>query len=82
MTEEQKENWRQTFSAMYSDPNGRNQYMGYADVISLKRMREKFDGLVKAGLSANTLEGKREFLRRGQGGFPLRAEAVHGHSRH
>ena len=63
VTEEQKENWRQTFSAMYSDPNGRNQYMGYADVISLKRMREKFDGLVKAGLSANTLEGKREFLR-------------------
>ena len=63
VTEEQKENWRQTFSAMYSDPNGRAQYNGYADIISLKRKREKFDALVKAGLSANTLEGKREFLR-------------------
>ena len=63
VTEEQKENWRQTFSQMYSDPNGRANYNGYADIISLKRMREKFDGLVKAGLAANTLEGKREFLR-------------------
>lgn len=63
VTEEQKENWRQTFSSMYSDPNGRVNYMGYANVISAKRMREKFDGLVKAGLAANTLEGKREFLR-------------------
>ena len=63
VTEEQKENWRQTFSTMYSDPNGRANYAGYANVISLKRMREKFDGLVKAGLAANSLEGKREFLR-------------------
>ena len=63
VTEDQKDNWRQTFSAMYSDPNGRAQYNGYADVITLKRMREKLDGLVKAGLAANTLEGKREFLR-------------------
>ena len=63
VTEEQKDNWRQTFSAMYSDPNGRAQYNGYADIITLKRMREKLDGLVKAGLAANSLEGKREFLR-------------------
>ena len=63
VTEEQKENWRQTFSAMYSDPNGKAQYAGYARVIEQKRMREKFDGLVRAGLAANTLEGKREFLR-------------------
>ena len=63
VTEEKKENWKQTFGQMYSDPNGRANYVGYADIISMKRMREKFDGLVKAGLSANTLEGKREFLR-------------------
>lgn len=63
VTEEKKENWKQTFGQMYSDPNGRANYAGYADIISMKRMREKFDGLVKAGLSANTLEGKREFLR-------------------
>ena len=64
VTEAQKENWRQTFSSMYSDPNGRANYMGYANVISAKRMREKFDALVKSGLAANTLEGKREFLRK------------------
>lgn len=63
VTEEQKENWRQTFSAMFSDPNGKVQYAGYARVITQKRMREKFDALVRAGLAANTLEGKQEFLR-------------------
>ena len=62
VTEEQKQNWKQTFSTMFSDPAGKAQYAGYARVISQKRMREKFDGLVKAGLAANTLEGKREFL--------------------
>lgn len=63
VTEAQKENWRREFSAMYSDPNGRAQYAGYARVIQQKRMREKFDALVSKGLAANTLEGKREFLR-------------------
>ena len=63
VTEEQKQNWRQTFSTMFADPNGKAQYAGYARIIEAKRMREKFDGLVKAGLAANTLEGKREFLR-------------------
>ena len=63
VTEEQKAQWKQTFSTMYSDPNGRAQYAGYARVIEQKRMREKFDGLVRAGLAANTLEGKQEFLR-------------------
>ena len=63
VTEEQKQNWKQTFSQMFSDPNGKAQYAGYARVIEQKRMREKFDGLVRAGLAANSLEGKQEFLR-------------------
>ena len=61
--EQKKEEWRQSFSTMYNNPDGRKSYEGYAGIISQKRMREKFDGLVKAGLAANTLEGKREFLR-------------------
>jgi hypothetical protein len=61
--EQKKEEWRQSFSTMYNNPEGRKSYEGYAGIISQKRMREKFDGLVKAGLAANTLEGKREFLR-------------------
>lgn len=63
VTEEQKQNWKQTFSTMYSDPAGKANYAGYARVIQQKRMREKFDGMVRAGLAANSLEGKREFLR-------------------
>ena len=62
VTEEQKQNWKQTFSTMYSDPAGKANYAGYARVIQQKRMREKFDGMVRAGLAANSLEGKREFL--------------------
>lgn len=62
VTEEQKQNWKQTFSTMYSDPAGKANYAGYARVIQHKRMREKFDGLVRSGLAANTLEGKRDFL--------------------
>ena len=62
VTEEQKQNWKQTFSTMYSDPAGKANYAGYARVITQKRMREKFDGMVRAGLAANSLEGKREFL--------------------
>jgi len=63
VTEEKKQNWKQTFSQMFSDPNGKAQYAGYARVIEQKRKREKFDGLVRAGLAANSLEGKQEFLR-------------------
>ena len=63
VTEEQKQTWKQTFSQMFSDPNGKAQYAGYARVIEQKRKREKFDGLVRAGLAANSLEGKQEFLR-------------------
>ena len=62
VTEEQKQNWKQTFSTMFSDPAGKANYAGYARVIQQKRMREKFDGMVRAGLAANSLEGKREFL--------------------
>ena len=62
VTEEQKQNWKQTFSTMYSDPAGKANYAGYARIIQQKRMREKFDGMVRAGLAANSLEGKREFL--------------------
>ena len=62
VTEEQKQQWKQTFSTMFSDPAGKANYAGYARVIQQKRMREKFDGMVRAGLAANSLEGKREFL--------------------
>ncbi len=62
VTEEQKQNWRETYSRMFSNPTEKQKYVGYSRVIELKRKREKFDGLVKAGLAANTLEGKREFL--------------------
>jgi len=63
VNEQKKDEWRQSFSNMFNNPEGRKSYEGYAGIISQKRMREKFDGLVKAGLAANTLEGKREFLR-------------------
>ena len=62
VTEEQKQNWKQTFSTMYSDP-AESQLCRLRHVIQQKRMREKFDGMVRAGLAANSLEGKREFLR-------------------
>jgi len=64
VTEEQKESWRQNFSFLYNDPASRDKYNVFANLITLKRMKEKFDGLVQAGISANTLEGKREFLRK------------------
>ena len=63
VNEQKKDEWRQSFSNMFNNPEGRKSYEGYAGIITQKRTREKFDGLVKAGLAANTLEGKREFLR-------------------
>ena len=57
VTEEQKDLWKQRFSGMPKD-----QYAAFAELITQRRMREKFDGLVRAGLAANSLEGKQDFL--------------------
>lgn len=59
---QQRELWRQNFSAMFSDPARRRLYEGYAKVIVAKRKREKYDNLVKKGVYANTLEAKYDYL--------------------
>ena len=64
VTEEQKNVVRQRFNAWFNDPAQRETYYnGFADLITFQRMREKMQGLVNGAIAANTLEGKREFLR-------------------
>lgn len=65
VTQEARDNWRQQFSQMFNDVagEGRRNYLGYADVIVQKRLREKYDNLVTKGLYANSLEAKHEFMR-------------------
>ncbi len=65
VTQEARDNWRQQFSQMFNDVagEGRRNYLGYADVIVQKRLREKYDNLVTKGLYANSLEAKYEFMR-------------------
>lgn len=64
VTPEAKDNWRNQFSAMFNDDigPGRANYEGYAEVITQKRLREKYDALIKKGLYANTLEAKYDFV--------------------
>ena len=53
-----KQYWQQNFSAMLSTPEGRASFMEYKNLISDKRIREKYDALITAGVYTNTLEGK------------------------
>lgn len=64
VTDEAKDNWRQQFSSMYNDDQGpgKANYLGYAEVIKQKRLREKYDALIKKGVYANTLEAKYDFI--------------------
>ena len=58
-TDETRDQWRNTFSEMFT--NNRKDYDGYAQVITAKRKREKYDNLVKRGLYANSLEARYDY---------------------
>lgn len=57
-----KQYWQQNFSAMLSTPEGRASFMEYKNLISDKRIREKYDALLTAGVYTNTLEGKYDHM--------------------
>ena len=57
-----KQYWQQNFSAMLSTPEGRASFMEYKNLISDKRIREKYDALITAGVYTNTLEGKYDHM--------------------
>jgi peptidyl-prolyl cis-trans isomerase D len=64
VTDEKRDEWRKTFSGMYNGETqgARIQYEGYANVITAKRLRERFNTLVIKGMYANTLDAKYDFL--------------------
>lgn len=57
-----KQYWQQNFSAMLSTPEGRASFMEYKNLIVDKRIREKYDALLTAGVYTNSLEGKYDHL--------------------
>lgn len=57
-----KQYWQQNFSAMLSTPEGRATFMEYKNLISDKRIREKYDALLTAGVYTNSLEGKYDHM--------------------
>ncbi len=57
-----KQYWQQNFSAMLSTPEGRASFMEYKNLISDKRIREKYDALLTAGVYTNSLEGKYDHM--------------------
>ena len=56
VSDERKNNWKTTFANMFD--NDRNKYVSYSEVITKKRLREKYNNLINRGLYANTLEAK------------------------
>ncbi|MGB0424351.1 MAG: peptidylprolyl isomerase, partial [Flavobacteriales bacterium] len=56
VSEEKKNNWKTTFANMFD--NDRNKYVSYSEVITKKRLREKYNNLINRGLYANSLEAK------------------------
>ena len=59
---ENKAFWQQNFGAMLSTPQGKSDFMSYKRLIVSKRLREKFDNLVSAGVYTNALEGKYDYV--------------------
>jgi len=59
---ENKQFWQQNFGAMLNTPQGKSDFMAYKSLISDKRIREKYDNLVNAGIYANSLEGKADYV--------------------
>lgn len=57
-----KQYWQQNFSAMISTPEGRASFLEYKNLISDKRIREKYDALLTAGVYTNSLEGKYDYV--------------------
>lgn len=57
-----KQYWQQNFSAMLTTPEGRASFMEYKNLISDKRIREKYDALLTAGVYTNSLEGKYDHM--------------------
>ncbi len=57
-----KQYWQQNFTAMLSTPEGRASFMEYKNLISDKRIREKYDALITAGVYTNSLEGKYDHM--------------------
>lgn len=64
VTDEKRDQWRQKFTNMYNGEtaDARAQYEGYANIITAKRLRERYNALVTKGMYANTLEAKYDFL--------------------
>lgn len=59
---ENKQFWQQNFGAMLNTPQGKSDFMSYKALISEKRIREKYDNLVNAGIYTNSLEGQADYL--------------------
>jgi len=59
---ENKQFWQQNFGAMLNTPKGKSDFMAYKALISDKRVREKYDNMVNAGIYANSLEGEADYL--------------------
>lgn len=64
VTDEKRDQWKQTFASMYNgeNPDARVQYEGYANIITAKRLRERYNALVTKGMYANSLDTKYDYL--------------------
>lgn len=64
VTDEKRDQWKETFANMYNgeNPEARVQYEGYANIITAKRLRERYNALVTKGMYANSLDTKYDYL--------------------